>query len=288
MTTAQSVRVLAAVALCVLPGLGARTACAQVAAFEPPAAQAAAPLDPARMPQINGIHLGTPLAEATAMLHRLYAAPGARVDAQNGQSLGPQHQAWPQSLRAASDSIGNEEADVDVTYPPNAAVVWHMSRIMRQPKVAHDVLVAALRAKYGHETVALHGGSDDPVATDRRIMEMYWVYDERGTLLTQAKVVQHSPFGCASIVGTGGSDANLYFNMVSNPGSPPPGYCRDAYVAVHASLSDTDIVTTVFLDMVDMPLAARAARATDSWNRGLDQKTQQSTREQAKSVQPQL
>ncbi len=288
MTHIPPARLAAALALGTLACLAAGAPHAQVAAFEPPDSGAAAPVDPARMPQINGIHLGTPLAQATAALHQLYAGPGARVDALNGQTMGAQHQAWPQSVRATSDSIGSEEADVDVTYPPGAPVVWHMSRIARQPNVAHEVLVAALRAKYGRETVALHGGSDAAVTEDRRIMEMYWLYDERGTLLTQAKVVQHSPFGCASIVGAGGSDANLYFTLVRDPGTPPPGYCRDAYIAVHASLSDTDIVTMLYLDMVDMPLAARAARSTDAWNRGLDQKAQQNAHAQSTAVKPQL
>ncbi len=157
--------------------------------FAPPSADgppaAVGPIDPAKMPQINGIHLGEPLADAAATLRKLYSGQGARVDALNGQSMGAQHQAWPQTLRAASDSIGSEEADVDVTYPPNAPVVWHMSRIAHQPNVAHDVLVAALRAKYGKETVALHGGSDAPVTVDRQIMEMYWVYDEQGKLMTR-------------------------------------------------------------------------------------------------------
>jgi hypothetical protein len=269
------------------PMLAASSATAPTV-FAPPSADgppaAVGPIDPAKMPQINGIHLGEPLADANATLRKLYSGQGARVDALNGQSMGAQHQAWPQTLRAASDSIGSEEADVDVTYPPNAPVVWHMSRIAHQPNVAHDVLVAALRDKYGKETVALHGGSDAPVTVDRQIMEMYWVYDEQGKLKTQTKVLQHSPFNCA----TYGGGANFYFNMVRDAGTPPPGYCRDGYVALHISLSDTDIVNTLYFDMVDIPLAARSAHATDAWSKGLDQKAQQHTRDEAKTAQPAL
>jgi|GEM_PF-1791945 len=260
--------------------------------FVPPSADAppaaAGPIDPAKMPQINGIHLGESMAEAAATLRKLYSGNGARVDPVNGQSMGAQHQAWPRSLRAASDSIGSEEADVDLTYPPNAQVVWHMSRIARQPNVAHDVLVAALRQKYGKETVALHGGSDEPVTVDRRIMEMYWVYDEQGKLMAQTKVLQHSPHGCAAYGGSGGSIATIYFDVVRDANRLPPGYCRDGYVALHVSLSDTDIVNTLFLDMVDIPLMVRAARATDAWSKGLEQKEQQHLHEESKSVQPVL
>jgi hypothetical protein len=260
--------------------------------FVPPTADAATaaagPVDPAKMPQINGIHLGEPMEDAAATLRKLYSGNGARVDAINGQGMGAQHQAWPRSLRAASDSIGSEEADVDVTYPPDAQVVWHMSRIARQPNVAHDRLVAALREKYGKETVALHGGSDEPVTVDRRIMEMYWVFDVQGKLMAQTKVLQHSPFGCATYNGSGGSAANFYFGMMRDANTMPAGYCRDGYVALHVSLSDTDIVNTLYLDMIDIPLMARAARATDAWSKGLDQREQQHIRDESKSVQPAL
>jgi hypothetical protein len=256
--------------------------------FVPPSADgpppAAVPIDPARLPQLYGIHLGEPLADAAATLRKLYSGKGARVDALNGQTMGAQHQAWTQTLRAASDSIGSEEEDVDVTYPPNNPVVWHVSRIAHQPNVAHDVLVVALREKFGKETVALHGGSDEPVTVDRRIMEMYWVYDEQGRLMSQTKVLQHSPFNCAHY----GGGANFYFSLVRDANAMPPGYCRDSYVAVHVSLGDADIVNTLFFDMVDIPLAARSARATDAWNRGLDQKARQRMQDESKSVRPVL
>lgn len=251
-----------------------------------PAAGAAPPMDPAKMPQINGIHIGTSIADAKAALQKLY--PGRQVDALNGQAMGAQHQSWPVHLRAMGDSIGTDETDVDLTYPPGAQVVWHVNRTAHQPNVAHAVLVAALRDKYGKETVALHNGSDTPVTVDRQINVMYWVYDEQGRQITQTKVVQHSPFNCVAYAGVTGDDVNLYFGLVRDANAIPVAYCRDAYVAVAASLPETDIVTTMYLDVVDLPLVARSARATDAWSKGLDQKAQQDTREQAKSAQPQL
>jgi hypothetical protein len=263
-------------------------ACADV--FTPPSSDSPAagtgPVDPAKMPQINGIHIGASMADAKAALQKLY--PGRQVDALNGQTMGAQHQSWPAHLRATGDSIGTDETDVDLTYMPGPQVVWHVNRTAHQPNVAHDVLVAALRAKYGKETLALHNGSDVPVTVDRQINVMYWVYDEQGRQITQTKVLQHSPFGCAGYSGVGADNANLYFGLVRDANTIPAGYCRDAYVAVTASVPQTDIVTSMYIDMIDMPLAARAARATDAWNKGLDQKAQQDTRERAKSAQPQL
>ena len=265
--------------LILLLGVGALTQADCVVAQQ-------SPMNPAKMPQINDIHIGTSIADAKTALQKLY--PGRLVEALNGQAMGAQHQSWPVHLRAMGDSIGTDETDVDLTYPPGPQVVWHVNRIAHQPKVAHDVLVATLRTKYGKETVALHNGSDTPVTVDRQINVMYWVYDAQGRQLTQTKVLQHSPFNCVAYAGIAGDAANLYFGLVRDANAVPAGYCRDAYVAVAASLPETDIVTTMYLDMVDLPLAARAARATDAWSKGLDQKTQQDTREQAKSARPVL
>jgi hypothetical protein len=41
-------------------------------------------------------------------------------------------------------------------------------------------------------------------------------------------------------------------------------------------------------DMLDMGLAARNARATDAWSKGLDQKAQQDAHQQSQTVKPQL
>jgi hypothetical protein len=245
----------------------------------------AGPVDPSKMPQINDIHIGSSMEAAKAALAKLY--PGRQIDALPGQTMGPQHQHWPQALRAMSDSNGTDETGVDVTYPPGPQVVWHVSRTAHQPNVAHGVLVAALRAKYGKESLALgNGWTDTPAADDSQITTMYWVYDVEGHQVMQPKILRHSPFGCGG--PNNGDMANSYFALVRNADAVPPGYCRDAYIVLAASLPPTAVVSSMSFDMLDMGLAARNARATDAWSKGLDQKAQQDAHQQSQTVKPQL
>ena len=125
------------------------------APYVPPSDAPAAftgPLDPSKLPDISGIHLGMNLEDAKAALQKLY--PNARIDVMNGVVLGPQHVSFVGLYRVQRDSTGLDQAQLDFTAPPNPQVVSHMTRIAQQPHVAHNVLVAALRQKYGKETYA--------------------------------------------------------------------------------------------------------------------------------------
>ena len=267
--------------------LAANSAGADV--FTPPSADSAAapagPLDPSKMPQINGIHLGMPMADAKVALQKLY--PNAHIDALNGMVVGPQHQSLPWLLRVQADSSGLDASTVDTTSPPNAQLVWHMARNSPQPHVAHDVLVAALRAKYGKETLALGTtATDNPATVDGQILLMYWVYDQQGHLQTSTKIVAHSPFGCGHYAD--GANGNLYSGLVRNPASIPVQWCLDNYVVVSASLGPKAILDILYLDMVDLPLAVRSAKATAAWAKGLDAQAQQQATQKANAAQPTL
>ena len=66
--------------------------------------------------------------------------------------FGPQHQTAPGGFRGTGEF--RDTTEVDVTAPPNPPVVWNLTRDLNQPKVAHNVVVASLRQKYGKETYA--------------------------------------------------------------------------------------------------------------------------------------
>ena len=269
--------------------LAANSASANDGVFTPPSSDLVAaptgPIDPAKMPQINGIHLGMPIADAKAVLQKLY--PTGHVDALNGMVIGPQHQSFPWLLRVQANSSGLDASTVDATYPPNAQRVWHMARNSPQPHVAHDVLVAALRAKYGKETLALGTtATDNPATVDGQILLMYWLYDQQGHLQTSTKIVAHSPFGCGHYAD--GANGNVYSGLVQNPASIPIQWCLDNYVVVSASLGPKDILDILYLDMVDLPLAVRSAKATAAWAKGLDAQARQEATQKANAAQPAL
>lgn len=142
------------------------------APYVPPSGAPAAftgPLDSSKLPDISGVHLGMTLAEAKTALQKLY--PGTTIVASNGMGLGPHNLSAVGRYRGAGDSTGGNEAGVDFTLPPNPQLVWHMARNTPQSHVAHNVLVAALRQKYGKEAYAT-GPAQAGTLNDSAIQQM--------------------------------------------------------------------------------------------------------------------
>ena len=65
-------------------------------------------LNPSKLPDISGLHLGIPLADATALMKKMYPRG---VGVMNGGPLGPQNQTAVDVLRAQGD--GRDIAGVD-------------------------------------------------------------------------------------------------------------------------------------------------------------------------------
>jgi hypothetical protein len=173
---------------------------------------------------------------------------------------------------------------MDLTLPPNSQVVWHVLRNVPQPHVARAVLLAALRQKYGKETLATTG-VQGIATTDDAVDSLWWVYDEQGHLQSSTKLLRGSPYGCAAGWGAGGGAAD-YMGVAAGRG--PDGWCATSYVALNALIGHLPILTSVQLDMVDTPLLMRSAQATAAWARGLTDKAQQQQVQQSNQVKPQL
>lgn len=242
-------------------------------------------LDPSKLPDISGLHLGISLADATALMKKMYPRG---VGVMNGGPLGPQNQTPVGVLRAQGD--GRDIAGVDLTMPPNPQVVWHMARDLVQANIAHNVLVAGLRQKYGKETYAA-GPGGRPVTDDSQILQMWWVFDEQGHLTSQAQIVSGVPFGCqGAYVNTNtGVSFNYYraFMAGGNADSMPPT-CASSYVGVLATMSNQPILTDVNVDIVDLPLLNRSAAATNAWVKGQADKAQQEQLQRANQAKPTL
>jgi len=238
-------------------------------------------LDSSKLPDISGLHLGASLAEATALMKKWYPKG---VGVMNGGPYGPQHQTAVGDLRGTGDF--RDAAAVDLTGPPNQQVVWNLSRDLNQPKVAHNVVVAALRQKYGKETYA-GGPGGTPVTDDSQILHMWWVFDEQGHLAPQAKIISGSPFGCGSFYSTDGS-WHTYQKVMLGQDTGLPTYCTSSYVGVEALLSNQPILEDINLNIVDLPLMVRSAKATAAWANGMDDKARQEELQREKQMKPQL
>jgi hypothetical protein len=241
-------------------------------------------LDPSKLPDIGGLHLGVSLADATAQMKKWYPKG---VGVMNGGPYGPQHQTAVGVLRATGDF--RDATGVDLTGPPNAQVVWNLSRDLLQPKVAHDVVVAALRQKYGKETYARYanGPSGQPIKDDSHIDTMWWVFDEQGHLMPQAQIINNSPFGCGSFYSTDGS-WHTYQAIMLGQDTGLPGFCTSSYVGVQAVLTTQPILEDIMVNIVDLPLMVRSANATAAWVKAQDDKARQEDLQRSQQLKPTL
>ena len=257
------------------------------APYTPPSGAPAAPagpLDPSKLPDISGLHLGITMPDAKAVLQKIY--PGLRIDAMGGSAMGPQHQVFTGLFRVQGN---NDAAAVDFTMPPNPQVVWHMTRAVPQPHVAHNVLVAALRQKYGKEAVAI-GNASRLSSNDSDIVQMWWVFDERGQTVPEVKLINSSPFGCGggAFMGATGGSPHFYDGLMSSDTGGLSSYCAGTYVGVIAAMSNQAILDSVTLDIVDLPLAVRSAKATDAWSKAESDKARQQEIQKSNQVKPAL
>ena len=171
---------------------------------------------------------------------------------------------------------------------PEAQAAWHVGRQLAQPHVARTVVLTALRQKYGHETVGVGLSQTVPETSDDKIMFAWWIYDEQGHLLTSAKLLAGSPYGCAGSAPDMTSEYN-YMGVVKNlSGMTPTGWCAASFVAMSANLGSQPITDRVLLDLVDTPLLVRSALATGAWVRGMQNQAQQQQIQRSNEVKPQL
>jgi hypothetical protein len=222
------------------------------------------------------------LAEAKAAMQKWYPRGFSPLPA---GPFGPQHLTTPGGFRGTGDF--RDATAVDVTGPPYPPVVWNLSRDINQPKVAHSIVVNALREKYGKETYAA-GPGGTPVTDDSQIQRMWWVFDEQGHLAPQAQMIRQSPFGCGSFYSTDGSWHTYQGIMLGRNDNSLPTYCTSSYVGVEAVISNQPILEDITVNIVDLALMVRSATATGAWVRGEDDKAQQQELQRENQTKPQF
>jgi hypothetical protein len=247
--------------------------------WTPPTENDAVPMDSSKLPDITGIRLGMPMAEAGALVQKLN--PGRPMDAlRDGPSA---NQLFVDTFRVA-DSRVITDTYVDLTLPPKPQLVWRVSRTLQQPNVARTNVIGALRQKYGKEAWALRG-TLEPAANDDQIAYMWWVFDEQGRPVTNTQLQQARPNGCGTGFAGGGG---YYMQVARNPQNGPTGWCATHFVGLKATMPSQSIINNVRLDLVDEALLMRAAGSTGAWVRGESDRARQQTLERADQVKPQL
>jgi hypothetical protein len=253
-----------------------------------------APLNPLKLPDVMGIHLGMTPQEAVPIMHKQFPAN------YNFQEIPPQ--LWPVAYHVyegltASDprTLNAPLGYVSFTGPPKKPLVWHVARYTRGMHATRENVVAALREKYGRESVALvsSGMGSGKTSDIGQMQDMFWLFDERGGRVPLPPDSTfpngQSLFDCRlahsgdwALVrpdsGALADDSEVLKNR--------PGWCS-SMVVVHAHLPDPrPIIDDVVTEMIDVPLLLRTAHASVVWRLGIADKQRQAELDKAKKSKP--
>ncbi len=248
--------------------------------WTPPGENDAVPMDSSKLPDITGIRLGMPMAEAGALVQKLN--PGRPMDSlRDGPNAS---HLFVDTLRVA-DSRVVTDTYVSLTLPPQPQLVWRVFRTLQQPNVARATVIGALRQKYGKEAHALRG-TLLPAANDDEIDSMWWVFDEQGRAVSNTQLQQGGlPNGCSAGFSPPGG---YYMQVARNTGHVPTGWCATHFVGLKATITSRPILPYIILEMDDEALLMRAAAATGAWVRGESAQAQQDATNKSNQVKPQL
>jgi hypothetical protein len=251
-----------------------------------PAASRIAPikLEPEKMPDVIGIHLGMDPKEALAVLRSHYPK-NLFTPYTNNLAIFPQ----PVFQGVIVNSLDNSSQEMNfiTTLPPDKQAVWNVSRITTRMHINRETLLAALRTKYGKESAAFAGGNQ-AASNDAEIVSMLWLFDESGRHVALPSLsAATTAMGCASIgPGTPGS-AFLINEAQGNSPFSANAWCATSYVGVHVDIGSTQpIIETVNTVMTDLPLAFRTSHSTAVWYRAQAERARQQDLEKSKQAKP--
>jgi hypothetical protein len=246
-------------------------------------------LDPSKMPDVVGVHLGMTAQQALEAMHKQYPKD---IYEKLAADWWPAAEKPDYGFTILSSAPGNEaDAHLSFTAPPNPQLVWRITRFTYRMHINHGTLLTALREKYGKETVAYQESNYTHAVTDDRAMaDLYWLFDESGRRIPLPPATAFPQTGnIMECVGTGTAATNPQPVMPTDDAdfmkTKFRGWCG-SFVGVHMYISSQEIVENTFTEMLDVPLAARTAHAAAVWQRDLAEKLRKEDLERSKNVKP--
>ena len=265
------------------------------------------------LPDIMGVRLGMPLAEALGALRR--ELPKARIDPEPFTFPGlptPPQEAWRATptpsgryavLTANAGGVcappkgETDTMEVVFTAPPNPQVVARVHRcyiallnnLGSPANPTHKkVLLQSLREKYGKETVAFGNMAPGIRKDDATITELYWLFDEAGRPAPlPAGFSEKSPLDACFEEKFIPRDVEHYEEYAGQRLTP---WCASSGVGLRVALSmmDDERVGHFRMDMIDVPLMLRELKQTRDWWRAEIDRLRQQEIEKSKQQKPRL
>jgi hypothetical protein len=214
-------------------------------------------------PDLLGLYPGMPEAAARAQLQK--HSDSVSVTTNSGTGFG----------MSIPDPKNRDQISVFLTQPPNdPPSVWMIQRAQTfDPGVSmsKENLLAALRQKYGKETLSSDRGGGRQY--------FYWIFDQSGKLAATAD---------PRIMGCSGN--SFVTNIIRGPDKPNAvlDLCYGSFLAVTASLNmrDAQLLQAYTVELVNMPYAVKAATITMNANRATGDKARQDELNKANQNKP--
>lgn len=191
-----------------------------------------------------------------------------------------------------SSASGNfPDGYVSFTSPPTKQVVWRMYRGTWNMHAARANVLAALREKYGKETLALdnHNSPRMMAANDHAINNLWWFFDESGNRVPPPADLENSFGTCNGMtLGLNNMAGDAQPRIPADDNQMFTGWCK-GYVILRVQIavkSDPEIIEYSYTDLLDAPLAQRTARVYMAWMRDAAQRAHQADLDNAKKNKP--
>ncbi len=215
-------------------------------------------------PDILGIYPGMPVNAARAVLQK------------HSSKYSVQNNTQPETGFSLMALDIRDGVSVDLTQAPNDPTVWRISRgqnIWTDHPMSPSALIAALREKYGKETMSQDRGGGGQY--------FYWLFDPNGRLLASA---DPALMGCT----TGG----FTLRMATGPlptATEIEQKCYRSFFAVTASLNRTsnpDLLQAYNVELANLPYAYSAAMNTLRAHDAVAEKARQEQLKKANQNKP--
>ena len=250
------------------------------------------PLDPAKLPDVGGVHIGEGSEQAIAALKKMH--PGAQLTAiPQSPNLPPAGMTLNFGKYQPPPSWDN--TTVNFTFDSSQQTVYSVYRDVRyEPNISKQNLVDALRQKYGKETAAANESYAE-TTDDAAIAKMWWLMDEQGHVQHPSRFDPntHSPSGCAE--ANGGSDGVSNYRTEATEYMagrlPAAKYC-DSLITLYAVFDRgsgrLDLVGDSRILLTDAALMRRSIVAIGDAQMGKARQQQQNDLKKANEAKPNL
>ncbi|HXX24968.1 MAG TPA: hypothetical protein VEO19_17650 [Terriglobia bacterium] len=258
------------------PGDAAAPSQGGSAPWQPPSGSpsSAAPaglLDPAKLPDVLGIHLGAPREGVSGLLLKLYPGNSIRPE-------GPDTVAGLSMINIdLPGKSGSDNVHVEYTLTPGKQRVYYIERgVFYKQHMSRDNVVAALRQKYGQEIYVHPNGG-----------ETYWLFDEQGHPIPPDKKANGSPYGCDADDASGKMLFHSQINAYLHGALPPATFC-DSVIVLRVTLPQDQYIDRIFTVLEDRALLRREVTAAGEAQKAQNQKQQQQDLKNAQQAKPVL